>query len=126
MEGAPIRRLAAILCADVQGYSRLMGADEEATLRDLKASHEVIRRLVAEHRGRVVNAPGDSVLAEFAELDELGLDQLARRTRHEHLAAVSGCRDTGTQVDVLTHVALGPEMGCTSVKPHAYSDWSRL
>jgi adenylate cyclase len=62
------RRLAAILCADVQGYSRMMGADEEATLRALKASHEVMRRLVGAHRGRVVNAPGDSVLAEFASI----------------------------------------------------------
>ncbi len=69
MEGAsPIRRLAAILCADVQGYSRMMGANDEATLRALKSSHEVMRRLVAEHRGRVVNAPGDSVLAEFASV----------------------------------------------------------
>ena len=63
--GSPKRRLAAILCADVQGYSRMMGADDEATLRALKASHEVMRRLVAGHHGRVVNAPGDSVLAEF-------------------------------------------------------------
>ena len=69
VEGDSIqRRLAAILCADVQGYSRLMGADEEATLRALKASHEVMRRRVAAHRGRVVNAPGDSVLAEFASI----------------------------------------------------------
>lgn len=62
------RRLAAILCADVQGYSRLMGADEEGTLRALKASHEVMRDLIARHHGRVVNAPGDSVLAEFTSV----------------------------------------------------------
>jgi adenylate cyclase len=66
VEGEAInRRLAAILCADVQGYSRMMGADEEATLRSLKGCHEVMRRMVGQHRGRVVNAPGDSVLAEF-------------------------------------------------------------
>ncbi|MEW5862675.1 MAG: adenylate/guanylate cyclase domain-containing protein [Pseudomonadota bacterium] len=59
------RRLAAILCADVQGYSRLMGADEEGTLRELKACHELMSGLIGAHRGRVVNAPGDSVLAEF-------------------------------------------------------------
>ncbi|HEX7053653.1 MAG TPA: adenylate/guanylate cyclase domain-containing protein, partial [Burkholderiales bacterium] len=71
MEGDPVkRRLAAILCADVQGYSRMMGANEEATLRALKASHEVMRRLVAEHHGRVVNAPGDSVLAEFPSVSD--------------------------------------------------------
>ena len=71
MEGeSAIRRLAAILCADVQGYSRMMGADDEATLRALKASHEVMRRLVGAHRGRVVNAPGDSVLAEFPSVSD--------------------------------------------------------
>ena len=66
--GAVTRRLAAILCADVQGYSRLMGADEERTLRELKASREVMAREIERHRGRVVNAPGDSVLAEFASI----------------------------------------------------------
>lgn len=68
--GSPKRRLAAILCADVQGYSRMMGADDEATLRALKASHEVMRRLVGAHHGRVVNAPGDSVLAEFPSVSD--------------------------------------------------------
>jgi adenylate cyclase len=62
------RRLAAILCADVQGYSRLMGADEEGTLRALKAAHELMSGLIERHRGRVVNAPGDSLLAEFASV----------------------------------------------------------
>ncbi|MFQ5958828.1 MAG: adenylate/guanylate cyclase domain-containing protein, partial [Alphaproteobacteria bacterium] len=60
------RRLAAILAADVAGYSRLMDADEEATLRTLKAYREVIDGLVASHRGRVFGAAGDSVIAEFA------------------------------------------------------------
>jgi adenylate cyclase len=61
------RRLAAILAADVAGYSRLMGNDEVGTLAALKASHrDVINPKVTEHRGRVVNTPGDSVLIEFA------------------------------------------------------------
>jgi adenylate cyclase len=61
------RRLAAILAADVAGYSRLMGSDEEGTLAALKACHrEVIDPKVAAHRGRIVNAPGDAVLIEFA------------------------------------------------------------
>jgi adenylate cyclase len=63
-----IRKLAAILCADVQGYSRLMGADEEGTLRALKASHEIMSGLIGQSRGRVVNAPGDSLLAEFGSI----------------------------------------------------------
>ncbi len=60
------RRLAAILAADVVGYSRLMEADEEATLATLNAYREVIDRLVADHHGRVFGSAGDSVIAEFA------------------------------------------------------------
>ena len=60
------RRLAAILAADVVGYSRLMGGDEEATLTTLNAYREVIDKLVADHRGRVFGSAGDSVIAEFA------------------------------------------------------------
>jgi adenylate cyclase len=61
------RRLAAILAADVAGYSRLMGSDEEGTLTALKACRrEVIDPKSAEHRGRIVNTPGDAALVEFA------------------------------------------------------------
>ena len=60
------RRLAAILAADVVGYSRLMEADEEATLLTLKAYREVIDRRVTDHRGRVFGSAGDSVIADFA------------------------------------------------------------
>ena len=60
------RRLAAILAADVVGYSRLVGADEEGTLRTLRAYREVIDELVAAHRGRIFGTAGDSVIAEFA------------------------------------------------------------
>jgi len=62
------RKLTAILSADVKGYSRLMGEDEEWTLRTLNAYKEVMRSLVQQHRGRVVSAPGDNVLAEFASV----------------------------------------------------------
>jgi adenylate cyclase len=60
------RRLTAILAADVAGYSRLMGSDEEGTLASLKACRELIDLKSKEHRGRVVNTPGDSALVEFA------------------------------------------------------------
>ncbi len=60
------RRMAAILAADVVGYSRLMEADEEATLSTLKAYREVIDRRVNDHRGRVFGSAGDSVIVEFA------------------------------------------------------------
>ena len=59
------RRLAAILAADVVGYSRLMEADEEATLRTLKTYREIIDRLIALYGGRVFSTAGDSVVAEF-------------------------------------------------------------
>ncbi len=62
----PERRLAAILAADVVGFSRLIGEDEEGTLAALKAlRREVIAPKVAEHRGRIVKTTGDGLLVEF-------------------------------------------------------------
>jgi adenylate cyclase len=61
------RRLAAVLAADVAGYGRLMGVDEEGTLAALKAHRrELIDPKIAEHRGRIVKTTGDGVLVEFA------------------------------------------------------------
>jgi class 3 adenylate cyclase len=62
------RKLAAILSTDVAGYSRLMGEDEEATVRTVTVYRDVIAALVRQHRGRVVDAPGDNLLAEFASV----------------------------------------------------------
>jgi adenylate cyclase len=63
------RRLAAIVCADVVGYSRLVGVDEEGTLARLKAlRRELIDPKVAEHRGRIVKTTGDGLLLEFASV----------------------------------------------------------
>jgi TolB-like protein len=63
------RRLAAVLAADVAGYSRLVGADEEATLSRLKALRaKVIDPKIAEHRGRIVKTTGDGLLVEFASV----------------------------------------------------------
>jgi adenylate cyclase len=59
------RRLAAILAADVVGYSRLMAADEEGTVATLSTYRGVIDGLVAEHQGRIFGSAGDSALAEF-------------------------------------------------------------
>ncbi len=60
------RKLAAILSADVVGYSRLMADDEEGTVRRLKQHREIIDGLIATHHGRVFGTAGDSVIAEFA------------------------------------------------------------
>jgi formylglycine-generating enzyme required for sulfatase activity/class 3 adenylate cyclase len=63
------RRLAAILAADVAGYSKLMGVDEEGTLAALKASRrEIIDPKIAEHRGRIVKTTGDGALVEFSSV----------------------------------------------------------
>ena len=63
------RRLAAILAADVAGYSRLMGADEEGTHAALKAyRREIIDPKIAEHRGRIVRIVGDGLLVEFGSV----------------------------------------------------------
>jgi adenylate cyclase len=59
------RKLTAILCADVHGYSRLMGENEEATVGTLSAYRKIIDDLIEQHHGRFVNSAGDSVLAEF-------------------------------------------------------------
>jgi len=69
MEAPPLeRRLAAILAADVEGYSRLMHDDEEATLATLSARRALIDHLILRHKGRIANTAGDSVLAEFASV----------------------------------------------------------
>jgi adenylate cyclase len=71
MTAAPIeRKLAAILSADVSGYTRLMGADETATMAALSAHREVIDELIRQHGGRIANTAGDSVLAEFPSVVE--------------------------------------------------------
>src|SRR6266705_3566679 len=64
------RKLTAILSADVKGYSRLMGEDEEATIRTLTAYRAAMTTRIQQQRGRVVDSPGDNLLAEFASVVE--------------------------------------------------------
>ena len=59
------RRLRAILSADVEGYSRLMGEDEDSTVRTLTAYRKIMSSLIEKYHGRVVDSPGDNLLAEF-------------------------------------------------------------
>jgi adenylate cyclase len=59
------RRLVAVFAADVEGYSRLMGADEVGTLKGLTERRAILDRFIGDHRGRIANTAGDSVLAEF-------------------------------------------------------------
>jgi len=62
------RKLTAILSADVEGYSRLMGEDEDATITTLTTYRELMTTLIQKHRGRVVDSPGDNLLAEFGSV----------------------------------------------------------
>ena len=62
------RKLRAILSADVKGYSLLMSDDEAFTVRTLKSYRKVMSAQIVRHKGRVVDAPGDNLLAEFASV----------------------------------------------------------
>jgi adenylate cyclase len=62
------RKISAIWSADVAGYSRLMGDDEEQTVQTLMQYRAVMSDLIAQHRGRVVDSPGDNLLAEFSSV----------------------------------------------------------
>jgi class 3 adenylate cyclase len=84
------RRLATILMADIVGYSRMMEANEERTLRVFRGHREVFDAMLAQHRGRIFNTAGDAVLAEFPSAVEAVRCateiQSALRTRNDHLA----------------------------------------
>ncbi len=91
MAGARVeRRLAAILAADVAGYSRLMGNDEEGTLAALKACRrELIEPKIAEHRGRIVKTTGDGAMVEFASaVDATRCAMEIQHARAERNAAI--------------------------------------
>ncbi len=83
------RKLATILSADVAGFSRLMGEDEEQTLKTFRGHKQVFESLVAMHRGRIFNTAGDAILAEFGSAVEAvrcATDiQAALRTRNDQL-----------------------------------------
>ncbi len=84
-----LRKLATILSADVAEFSRLMGEDEEQTLRTFRGHKQIFESLVAMHRGRVFNTAGDAILAEFGSAVEAvrcATDiQSALHTRNEKL-----------------------------------------
>jgi len=100
-----IRRLAAILAADVAGYSRLMGADEEGTLERLKAlRRELLDPKIAEHHGRIVKTTGDGMLVEFASVVD------AVRCAVEVQQAMPE-RDTGVAAEKRIELRIGINLG---------------
>jgi class 3 adenylate cyclase len=92
------RRPAAILAADVAGYSRLMGADESGTLKRLRAIRaELTDPKIAEHHGRIVKTMGDGLLVEFGSV----VDALCKRDAGGNRRAQ--CGDCGRQSDRVPH-----------------------
>ncbi len=98
------RRLAAILAADVAGYSRLMEADERATVATLDAYRTVFRAHVTAHGGRIVDTAGDSVLAVF--LSAIGAVEAAIAIQEE-----LGNRNETLPEDQRMHFRLGVNLG---------------
>ncbi|MCZ6772266.1 MAG: adenylate/guanylate cyclase domain-containing protein, partial [Proteobacteria bacterium] len=87
------RKLAAILSADVEGYSRLVEDDDEAAIRTLTAHREVMRALIEAHHGRVVDTPGDNLLAEFPSVvDAVRCAEELQRTLHTRNAQAEPSR----------------------------------
>jgi adenylate cyclase len=99
------RRLAAILAADVAGYSRLMGADEEGTLERLKAlRRELLDPKIAEHHGRIVKTTGDGMLVEFSSVvDAVRCAVAVQQAMPE--------RDTGVAGDSRIELRIGINLG---------------
>ena len=110
------RRLAAILAADVAGYSRLMGADEEGTLAALKAiRRELSDPKVKEHRGRIVKTTGDGLLIEFASVVD------AVRCAVQVQEAMTE-RNTGVPEDKRIEFRIGINLGDIILDDDIYGD----
>src|SRR5215469_7079049 len=102
------RRLTAILAADVAGYSRLMGADEEGTLAALKTlRREVVDPKINEHRGRIVNTTGDGLLSEFASV--VDAVRCAVDVQRE-MAARNACVEAERRIELRIGINLGDIM----------------
>ena len=105
------RRLAAILVADVAGYSRLMGADEEGTHERLKAlRYELVDPKIAEHHGRIVKSTGDGLMGEFASVVD------AVRCAVEVQEAMTG-RNSGIAAEERIELRIGINLGDVIVEP---------
>jgi len=107
MAGTIVRKLTTILAADVEGYSRLMAADEVATLQALRDCRVVFGRLIARHGGRIVNTAGDGLLADFPSVVEAVL--CAVEVQRE-LAGRMASADPGSAMRFRIGVHLGDVM----------------
>jgi tetratricopeptide (TPR) repeat protein len=113
------RRLAAILAADIAGYSTLMGADEEATVRDLQAHQNVILPMIKAHSGRVIDTAGDGILAEFASvLNALKCALAVQREMADRNAETDLARRMQFRIGVNQGDALQSLRDCVSLAPN--------
>jgi class 3 adenylate cyclase len=105
------RKLAAILMADVAGFSRLMARDEEGTTREIQAFHARVRERVAEHEGRIVDTAGDSVFGEF--------DSVVLATRcAQAIQADQALRNASTPRDQRIETRIGVHVGDVIVEEY--------
>ena len=103
------RKLTAILCADVYRYSRLMGEDEEGTLRNLSGYRKITDSLIERHHGRFVNSAGDSILAEFASVVEAVTCAVSIQT-------TLGAENAQLPLERRTHFRIGVNLGDVMVE----------
>ena len=120
------RRLAAILAADVAGYSRLMGVEEERTLDALKACRrELIDLKIAEHRGRIVKTTGDGALAEFASAAARCAMELQRAMaeRNVHIPETAGSNFASVSMSATSSSTRATSTVTGSILRHGLRHW---
>jgi class 3 adenylate cyclase len=128
---ATTRRLAAILAADVAGYSRLMGADEEGTLNRLKAHRrELVDPKIREHHGRIVKTTGDGMLVEFSSVvDAVRCAVEIQRAMVDRNAEVPEDKRTTFRIGINLGdvIADGGDISATvSTSPRGWRHWRSL
>ena len=104
------RRLVAVFAADVEGYSRLMSLDEVGTLKGLTERRAILDKLISDHRGRIANTAGDSVLAEFGS----AVDAVQCAVEAQAALAEANARIADAQVDLFKALGGGWETGSSS------------
>jgi class 3 adenylate cyclase len=114
-----VRKLTAIFSADVKGYSRLMGDDEVATIHTLASHRELMTAIIQQSRGRVIDSPGDNLLAEFASV--VDAVQCAMDIQHklkERNAELDLSRRMEFRIGVNVETSLSKETAFTGWRQH--------
>jgi adenylate cyclase len=117
------RKLSAILSADVAGYSRLMGEDEAATVEAITTYREIMDGLIQKHRGRVVDSPGDNLLAEFLSVvDTVRCSVEIQRELAERNSELAANRRMRFRIGVDLGGSFNKEYGSTETGEHCRSN----